>query len=482
VKCKICEKEFKNLNGISKHISKFHDISSEEYYLKFLGKEELCQECHMKSKFKNLVSGYQKYCSSICCNNDAEKKNLVSEMRKKEWNDNNHSITVRQKISNTIKSLWNDKNSIYHTEGFRKNLSLSLRNNWNDWRIDKLPDICKEYGFELIGSVNDAHSIGLFKCLKCNKEFQTIWNYIQAGKHCPYCCPNGISEAENEIYDFISTKINEEIIRNTTSIISPKELDIFLPTKNIAIEYNGLWSHSANCEWGKKDRKYHLYKTVECEKKNIRLIHIFEDEWLFKKDIVKSRIENILNIQNKEKIYARNCEVKEISTEEKNIFLDQFHLQSSDKSNIKLGLFSNNELVSVMTFSKGKIAKGSKVEEDVWELSRFCSSLNYNVIGSAGKLLTYFKRNFSWKRIFSYADRRWSVGNLYYKIGFNLEHITNPNYWYLKDGKRIHRFSLRKNKEENSELTEFQLRESQGYNWIWDCGNYKFSMINNGGF
>ena len=147
---------------------------------------------------------------------------------------------------------------------------------------------------------------------------------------------------------------------------------------------------------------------------------------------------------------------------------------------IKLGAFYNNELISVMTFGKGNISKGSKPKENVWELNRFCSNSSYHIPGIASKLLTYFKRNYQWKEIFSYADKRWSNGNLYNKIGFDLVGETGPNYWYIQNSmfKRIHRFNLRKTKDDPKNIPEWILRQSEGYFRIWDCGSLKFTLTN----
>ena len=129
-----------------------------------------------------------------------------------------------------------------------------------------------------------------------------------------------------------------------------------------------------------------------------------------------------------------------------------------------------------MTFSHGNISKGSKHVEGVWELNRFCSNYNYRIPGIASKLLTHFKRNYEWKEIFSYADKRWSTGNVYYKLGFELDHETIPNYWYIKNFQRIHRFNLRKRPDEPKEIPEWVLRQEEGYLKIWDCGNMKFVL------
>ena len=118
------------------------------------------------------------------------------------------------------------------------------------------------------------------------------------------------------------------------------------------------------------------------------------------------------------KIYARECTIKELSYDIKQKFLNDNHLQENDISKINLGLYYNDELVSVMTFSVGSIAKGSKSQDSIYELSRFCNLKDTVVIGGASKLLTYFKKNYNWSSIFSYADRRWSDGDVYNKLGF----------------------------------------------------------------
>ncbi len=340
----------------------------------------------------------------------------------------------------------------------------------------------KTFNIELLSNyTNSAEKLKL-KCLKCSCIFEeSIWKF-QQGHLCPKCYPreNGTSIAEKEVYKFICKLIGKDKVEhNCYSIIknpntsNSLELDIYIPDKQIAIEYNGLYWHS---ELVLSRFDYHLQKTNLCKEKGIYLIHIFEDEWIFKKEIVKSRIKQILKVNDSERIHARKCEIKEIDPKVKNEFLEEFHIQGKDASKIKLGAFHNKELVSVMTFGKGNISKGSKSKEGVWELNRFCSNSNYHIPGIAGKLLSHFKKNYEWKEIFSYADRRWSTGNLYYQLGFELNKITQPNYWYLKGFERIHRFGLRKTKDEPKDIPEWILRQNEGYTRIWDCGNLKFKL------
>ncbi len=374
----------------------------------------------------------------------------------------------RDKREKTNLKRYGYKNIMHNTEIKNK----AKKSNFNSF-FEKFNKLLNYLDLKLLDEYKNAYFKHNWLCLKCNKEFIQIWNSIQQGRNCPYCNNNlntGVSKIEIEIFKFLEQIINNDILNNNRSIISPKELDIYIPDKKVAIEFNGLYWHSDKYI----NETYHLDKTNICEKLGIQLIHIFEDEWIFKQDIVKSRLKQILNINDSKRIHARKCEIREINSSLKNEFLEKYHIQGKDNSVIKLGVFYNDELVSVMTFSHGNISKGSKQIENVWELNRFAINYNYHIPGIASKLLKYFQRNYEWKEIFSYADRRWSQGNVYYKLGFELDSITRPNYWYLKGGKRIHRFALRKRPDEPKDISERILREQEGYERIWDCGNLKF--------
>jgi hypothetical protein len=221
------------------------------------------------------------------------------------------------------------------------------------------------------------------------------------------------------------------------------------------------------------DKFYHLDKTNKCEQQNIQLIHIFENEWKTKQDIVKSILRNKLG-KSQNRIYARRCEIKEISVSEKNDFLNKNHIQGKDQSTIKLGAFFNNELVSVMTFGTPRYDK--KIEA---ELIRFANKQNTIVVGIASKMLNYFIKIHKPKSIISYADRRYSTGNLYEKIGFTLSHISFPRYWYMTKKNYLelfHRSNFTKNRIKQNypnldfSKTEWELMQELGYNRIWDCG------------
>jgi len=330
---------------------------------------------------------------------------------------------------------------------------------------------------------SNTHTHLQVKCEKCYNEYFVSRTNILSGKKCPYC--SGVnSTGEKELKEFIiSIYSNTLIERKKFKKDSRKyELDIYLPDLNIGFEYNGLYWHSDL----KRDKNYHIDKTKFFKDLGIRIVHIFEDEWLNKQNIVKIKIKNILGVSDSEKVPARKIVIKEISNREKTPFLESYHIQSSDHSEIKLGGFYNNELVAVMTFSKLRNALGNKIKKlGEYELSRYASSKN--VVGGFSKLLKYAIRNYDISFIKTFADLRWSDfnNNVYSKNGFTLSHISNPNYFYVpSSGKlRIHRFNFRKQVLEEKfpdvykkELTEFQIMDKTKYSRIWDCGNLVYEL------
>ena len=294
---------------------------------------------------------------------------------------------------------------------------------------------------------------------------------------CPTCKGElSVSKQENELVQYIRTTYNSVINLNDRQVINPLELDIYLPFENIAIEYNGLYWHSSK----KIDKNYHLLKTELCEKQGIKLIHIFEDEWLYKQDIVKSRLKSILGL-TENKIFARKCVIKEVSFKDSKLFLENNHIQGNVNAKYRYGLYYNDELVSIMTFGNKRKSLGSKAEENVYELLRFCNKLNTTVIGGASKLLKHFIKEHNPKEIISYCDRRWSNGDLYEKLGFVFDHYTQPNYFYIVNGKRENRFKYRKSElikqGFDSNKTEEQIMSERGIKKIYDCGSILYKKI-----
>lgn len=293
------------------------------------------------------------------------------------------------------------------------------------------------------------------------------------------------STAEQEIYQFIKqTCYDRTVLSNVRSIIPPYELDIYIPELLLAVEYCGLYWHSENRG---KDSKYHLLKHQLCEKQGIRLVTIFEDEYLTSPLLVFNRLSHIIGRFPGKKLNARQCTIKEISSAEKNKFMTNYHIQGADICAVSLGLFYQDVLVAAMTFARPSRSRNSASAVGtvgLWELNRFATDCECHIRGAAGKLLSYFKRTYQWNEIYSYADKRWSQGQLYIGLGFSLISQSNPNYWYLdnKYTKREYRFNYTKRSLVTAgfdpNLTEREIMESRGYDKIWDCGVLKFSINN----
>lgn len=285
------------------------------------------------------------------------------------------------------------------------------------------------------------------------------------------------SKSELEILNFLKEKGLE--CRSDRHILNGREIDIFIPEKNIGIEYNGNKWHT---EWfAKKDKNYHLFKMEECREKGVGLITIFEDEYELHKEIVLNKLAHILKIGNEHmpKLYGRKCEIKEIYSYIAEDFLNVNHIQGFVKSTLFLGAFYNEKLVGVMSFTKQT--------DNNWELTRFATDIKYNCCGVGGKLFNYFIKNYDFKEIKSFADRRWTLdenNNVYTKLGFVFHSFTKPNYTYYNANvnryKRFHKFNFRKDKlvkkypQLNPRMTETEMVKELGYDRIWDCGLIKY--------
>jgi hypothetical protein len=285
---------------------------------------------------------------------------------------------------------------------------------------------------------------------------------------CTVCYPIGNSRSikEEELYKFIESKYNGEIIKSYRDKL---EIDIYLPELKIGFEFNGIYWHSDKY----KDKSYHLDKTKYFKERGIRIIHIWEDDWTLNLDIVNSQVCNWLG-KTTNRIFARKCKVIELKSVSN--FLNSNHIQGVDQSTLKLGLFKDDELISVMTFNNTEGRK--KMEIDGWNLSRFCNKLDTNVVGGASKLLSHFIKNYKPNRIISYADKDWSQGDLYNKLGFNNVGESLPDYKYLVDNKRVHKSRYKKSKLKYS-CTESEYVKSMGIEKVWDCGKIKFELLTN---
>ena len=326
-------------------------------------------------------------------------------------------------------------------------------------------------------SIDDYHGVEhkySWTCSKCNNIFIDCLDNGNIPR-CRKCFPinSGTSNMEKEIFWYCES-IGLVATLNNRTILSGKEIDIYIPEIKLAIEFDGLFWHSEVAS--KVHPNYHLLKTDICEKSGVQLIHIFEDEWLNKRDIVKSII-SVKSGKVESKIFARKCVVKEVNNRIGEDFLFEHHIQGSVPGKF-IGLYYNDELVGLINYGKPRFNKHYD-----FELYRFCTKKNTIVVGGLSKLLNSLSKKYPSKTLVSYCDRRYSMGQTYRATGFQFTGVSSPSYYYLKDRSRLNRLQFQKHllKDKlplfDETLTEWENMQLNGYDRIWDCGNLIFSRI-----
>ena len=462
--------------------------------------QHICPVCGKDTPFRTITYGYSEFCSVECSYKGESRVNKAKQTCLKKYGVENpsQSAEIKKKKEETCLKNYGVTNSL-KSERVRdalKNTMLErygVTNAFMDPNIRRKAIESKKAKFlnkwDLhIGYTDDGSWICKCPHKECNKceDKQFIINQIMFHDRmrneteiCTKLLPPGITNQGTTIELFIRDildKYNIEYRINVRDVISPKELDIYIPSKKLAIECNGIFWHS------KKEPKYHLNKFLLCKENGIQLLTLWED-WIKRTpNIVESILLSKLGIY-KEKIYARKCIIREVNSKICNRFLDNNHIQGRSNASIHYGLYYNNELVSIMTFSKSRVGVGKN--EDAWELVRFCSKLYTQVIGGADKLFKYFLKTYKPSKVISYSSNDISDGGLYEKLNFHQEGPYNTAYWYIQEGsfERFHRYNFRKDKlkemgYDTENLTELEIMESLPYNRIYDSGTKRWVYCN----
>ena len=502
------------------------------------------KDCQNQTKYKNSTLGYLSYCSIKCISSDDSIKESKRINSKLKWGTNTpaESEEIKKKIIETNKGKWGVNSPLQNVE-IQKKSRKTLNENWGvdnpsqnseivkrrvetfTSKIDSIREKYKntslqKWGVEHPWMNRDVHKktiqkfyegytkrilekidpnkytfLGFdkevdtthlkFNCNECGNDFDilTYQFYMRIGSKTPICTKchpisSTSSIKQEEILQFIKNNWTGDIITSDTTQIYPRELDFYFPSLGVAFEFNGVFCHSSRF----KSKEYHKEKWDSCTQKEIKLYTIWEDDYLLKRDIVESFILNKLGL-SKAKVWARKCNIKEVSYPVSRDFLDRNHLQGDCKSSVRLGLYFGDELISLMCFSKIRLPISRKGGEGIWEMTRFCSKNFTNCVGGASKLLHYFTKNYPWIQIQTYSDNMISDGALYEKLGFSHISTSQPGYWYLVNGIRKHRFNYRKRflvkRGYDSTKTEREITEELGLVRIWNSGNKKWVLNNN---
>ena len=366
-------------------------------------------DCNKIVNYKNSTIGYYDYCCNKCISSDVNIKKIkeVKSYEKFGTKSPSQSKIIKDKITNTNIIKYGGKSPMCNVniqnksketlfknynilnpshdpillskriESFKKSdykitfentciKKYGVKHPWSDKKIHKktIEFFYKSYKNKILNKIKNTKYIFydfeydptnlIFTCPDCKSNFiitpyQFYYRVTYISNNlCTNCFP--ISENSSlmqiDLYNYIKENYNGEILVNQ-KILNPYEIDIFLPDINLGIEFNGLYWHS-NIH---KSDDYHLKKYNKSIENNIRLITIWEDDWIFRKDICKSFLLNKLQ-KTKRKIYARKCIIKDVYDNENVLFLQNNHLDGNFASEIRYGLYYEGELVFMMTFNK----------------------------------------------------------------------------------------------------------------------------------
>jgi len=413
--------------------------------------------------------------------NTIEHKKKCSEGGKKVWKD-------QQQRENIIKAVKKDNATnpkkaaartialstlrqkpwfLQHMNKMRLIANIRTRSNIEKFIVDANVVHDGFYNYSLANYINSTTNITII-CPKHGQFQQTPHSHLQ-GKGCSKCA----TIISNEHQLVLNMLDNVPIHNNTRDIISPYEIDIWLPDHKIGIEINGEYWHGVRrglTEAEKHGRRtLHITKTNAAVLNNIKLLQFWGFEIIQKSQLIHSMINHALG--KSYRIYARQCTIQQINNETASIFFNNSHLQGHRPASITYALTYNNKIVCALSFSKHH-----KYE---WEIMRYACEQNMVAIGGFSRLFTKFIKEYNPTTVMTFADRRISCGNLYSQF-FKLHGITKPNYFYMRNGQLLSRQQCQKHKlhkllsNYNEDISEVNNMLNNGYIQLFDCGHLQF--------
>lgn len=355
--------------------------------------------------------------------------------------------------------------------------TLKLDNPRENWQIetvnnkDKFIEFLKKFKEEndrkpTILDISNVLSINKASAQRTIQKFEAS-DYVKSMTNESYM--------EREVCSYVEDELCITVQKHCRDILSNNyEVDMYIPDKKIALEFNGDYWHSDLF----KSKDYHQGKTLECMSNGIRLIHIFEYEWVNNNDKIKRYLKSVLK-DCKNRVYARNCTVEAIENKEAVEFEEKNHLQGGINANISIGIKYDTKIIGVMTFSKSRFDKDYD-----YEIVRLCYDTDYSIVGGAEKMFKEFIRQYDPKSVVSYCDISKFVGEVYSHMGFEFVEITEPSYvWCNNHNKIITRYQAQKQRllssgvitqYECNNCTESDIMNKRGYYKIYNSGNAKY--------
>lgn len=430
----------KYMKNYADRIEKKEIRITQAFYEILNGQPKPCKYGKFK-KFNSFIDGYKKFCGTHevceCLIEDRREtqQNIPPDVRKKRIQSRENNNIKKFGMKNTNQKHFTDLGKFVLSD------PIQLQKYIDEYSVSDLTVMFNCGPLAIYDRIN-AHNLNI---------------------------PNRTSSSYENNISKILVEHNINFIMHDRTIIKPKEIDIFIPSVNLAIEINGLYHHSDIF----KDEKYHYDKWKGCIDKGIQLLSIFEDEIIDRPNTWISKILHICN-SNNQRIHARKCQIVELSKNGIYDFVEKYHLQGFAHSKNYYGAFYDNELVAMMSFSNTRNNKEI-------QMNRFCLKNGVIITGIANRLLKAFVNDHpDIGEIVTYSDNRYSDGGIYEKMGFEKVHDIPPDYSYIHGKSRLHKSSFKKDniaKKFDIDMTgktEREAMEELGFSRIWDCGKVKW--------
>lgn len=457
--CKICNAHFDDLKKFSNHLKSSHGITSAEYTIKFVyeGIQPLCKKCGTETRYVSFE--FKEYCK------DHAKLKMSSAGsiggKASSWNKG-LTASIDSRVSEAARKMTGDGNHFWgktHSEETKKLISRTklLGNEDLEERI-----ALRENEFECLTSLEEYWSRQAqylsFRCKTCNTTQDKTLQAYERGSLCVKCHPSGHSQWELEIYEWVK-KLSHTAKSGDRKVISPKEIDIWVPDANLGIECHGLYFHSFDVDTEHKNSHEEKYRLAE--NAGISLLQVFWDEWRDRRSVVESMIKHRLGLS--EKLAARKCKIEVVSSAQQRKFFEESHLAGYTPAKIAFGLYYDSVLVACLSIRKPRQAKW----KDRLEVARFAMKAGIRVQGGLSKLaktsLVYAKAK-GLVGLMTYVDKRVGSGNGYVASKFVKFGETVPDYWYTDGHVRFDRFKFRAKdgKSETDVARESKVRKIYG--------------------
>lgn len=484
-KCLICNENFLDGKHLSRHLIKIHKVTTEEYVIQHMlnGKSPQCEITNCNNIPRRVGFAFKRFCSDHAMNACAIGGKIGGQAAA--WNKGKTKDTDKRLLAQS-KIMSGQGNHFFgktHTKESKEQMSVSKRIQSDEFIerihsrglffVDVFKKSLADNEFILLTPIEEyTHrqcQYLKFQCVKCGHIDEKTLQAYERGSLCSRCYPATSSRGEIEVAHFVENLLKFDlVIRNDRKALAGLELDVFIPSKNFAIEYNGLYWHS---EAAGKDEKHHKKKTDACINANIDLFQIYADDWTQNKAICQSMIAHRLG-KSKQTVFARNCKIEITPSKISKEFFNKTHLNGAVNQKIAFSLVDkSNEIVACLSL-RVPFNKNYR-ERKLIEIARFSTALNTSVPGGLGKLLAAAERwaqSNSYVGLMTYVDRSHGEGKGYLKAGMTFHSETTVSFSYTDGEIRYDRLKFCA----QDGMTEAEYAASKGVYRIFESGNKVF--------